>query len=274
MTPFEFGRTVKHAGMWNDLGQGVMTSWNNGSRAFKGLTGGIGATVGAAGSNLAGYGMQGYNAAAGGLAGAGNAVNSAFGGDPNKFKPGLFRQEDITGAHNAAGMMREVGSGYGQDLMQSMGVGNMGGMNLGSVQDANKSYGDQAWQNMLNQNKNLMPKSTAEFSQGANNVLDFAAKTAPAAAIGSTIQAATTIGNSATAAGKALEQGGATAKSLLSTSNPVGWTAGATLDVARRGAQHMQPVQPPVNVPRMAKAGSAAFLFGQYAQQAFERASQ
>jgi hypothetical protein len=272
MTPFEFGRTVKRAGMWNDLGQGLTTSWNNGSRAFKGLTGGIGATVGAAGSNLAGYGMQGYNAAAGGLASAGNAVNSAFGGDPNKFKPGMFRQEDIAGAHNAAGMMREVGNGYGQDLMQSMGVGNMGGMNLGSVHDENKSYGDQAWQNMLNKNKDLMPKSTAEFSQGANGVLDFAAKTAPAAAIGSTIQTATAAGTGATAAHKVVQHGANAAKTLSSTSNPVGWGVGAGIDVARRGAQHTLPVHAPTRTPRMAKAGSAAFLFGQYVKQAFELA--
>ena len=129
---------------------------------------------------------------------------------------------------------------------------------------------------MLNQNKDLMPKSTAEFSQGANGVLDFAAKTAPAAAIGATVQAATAAGNGATAAHKVVQHGANAAKTLSSTSNPVGWGVGAGIDVARRGAQHTLPVHAPTatpaSAPTMAKAGSVAFLFGQYVKQSFELA--
>ena len=164
MTPYEFGKQLggrmKAAGMLDDSYQLGSQMWNNSARTFKGMAGATAGALGAAGGGLAAGGMQ-----------AANAVGGVFGKQP-------FSNEAIDTAYGAADTYADVGSAYGKDFGQSVGLGAQG--LAGTTQPGNA--GDTAWQNLTNQ-PGVSP-GARDFSTRARNVVNTAANIAPAAAIG------------------------------------------------------------------------------------------
>lgn len=215
MNPFEFGQAVagfmKKADMLGDAGNLLGQSWNNSARVFKGMTGGAAGALGAAGAGIAGGGMQ-----------AANAVGGMFGKQP-------FSNEAIDTAYGAADRYADVGSAYGKDLVNSLGMGPQG--MAGTLQPG--SHGDQAWQNLTNA-PGVTP-GARQFSNRAFNVVDTAATMAPAAAIGTGAKMLSAAGKAAPAASAIGRAGQATARvaapvaagasKLTSSSNPAGASA-------------------------------------------------
>lgn len=240
---YKFGAAIKRATMLGDFANGLSTSWNNASRVFKGGTGAIAGGIGAAGAGLAGGAMQGAN-----------AVGGLFGAQP-------FSNETIDTAHGVADHYANMGSAYGKDLAQGLGLGEHG---LAGTTMDNPSAGDDYIKQVQQQ-----PGVTDEARRISNMGMataDLAAKAAPAAAIGGGIQMASNLASgaplttgissfspaapaaSATApaaqtAGtlaKATQKVTGVAKNLNSTSNPLGWGTGAGINAART-YQNYQP---------------------------------
>lgn len=175
LAPYEFGQKVarelmprraKQADMMgNVMGFGRNAAqlggqmWNNSARAFKGMTGAVGGTIGAAGAGLAAGGMQGAN-----------AVGGLFGKQP-------FSNETINTAHGVADHYANVGSAYGQDFANSVGLGSQG--LAGTTQGG--SLGDDAWHHIENQPG--VTQNAKQISQIGRNTLNTASNIAPAAAL-------------------------------------------------------------------------------------------
>jgi hypothetical protein len=211
MTPFAFGQQLagrmKTAGWFDDAKQLGGQMWDNSARAFKGMTGATAGAIGAGTAGLAAGGMQGIN-----------AIGGAFGQKP------VFSDETINTAHNTADTYANIGSAYGQDFANSMGMGAQG--LAGTAQSG--SQGDAAWKNLLQQPG--VSDGARDFSNRAFNVVDTAAKIAPAAAIGG-VNSAIKPFQAANAAAAPVTQAAATASRVPSALKPA-------LNVAQKAQQH------------------------------------
>lgn len=265
---YEFGQQVKEAAGWGEtlgnFAQGLGTSWNNASRVFKGGTGAIAGGLGAAGAGLTGVGMQGAN-----------AVGGLFGAKP-------FSNETVNTAYGTAGHFANMGKAYGQDLAQGLGMGEHG---LAGTTMNTPSRGDQYVQQVQNL-PGVTPQARA-MSQAAMTTADMAAKAAPAAAIGGSLQminnaasaapimkgvssfaptataapaatATSAAPAAARAAGGVLEKVTGVGSKLNSTSNPLGYGTSAGINAVRS----YQDAAQGAGIPAFGKAG-AAWAFGQ-----------
>ena len=247
VSPYAFGCSLrahmKSAGMFGDIADGLSTSWNNASRVFKGGTGAIAGGLGAAGAGLAAGGMEGAN-----------AIGGVFGQKP-------FSDTAINTAYGAADHYANMGSEYGKDFAQGLGMGSNG--MAGTLQN-NPAAGDNYMKHV--QQLPGVTNDARRISSTAMNVQDFAAKAAPAAALGGTIQAASNVATGApmmsgvastapaapaataataplSTAAKATKGVARMAKNMNSTSNPIGWGTAATAN-AVRGYEHYNPSMP------------------------------
>lgn len=232
-----FGSVVKRASMLGDFANGLSTSWNNASRVFKGGTGAAAGALGAVGAGLTGGAMQGAN-----------AVGGLFGQQP-------FSNETVDTAYGTADHYANMGSAYGKDLAQGLGLGPQG---LAGTTMNNPSAGDDYIKQVQN-----MPGVTDEARRISNmgmSTADLASKAAPAAALGGGIQMASNVATgapltagissaspAATAApqalgagAKAVQKATGVAKNLNSSSNPLGWGTGAGINAVRQ-YQNYQP---------------------------------
>jgi hypothetical protein len=231
---------VKDASTLGDFANGLSTSWNNASRVFKGGTGAIAGGIGTVGAGLAAGGMQGAN-----------AVGGLFGKQP-------FSNETVNTAYGVADHYANMGSQYGKDFAQGVGLGEHG---LAGTTMNNPSSGDQ----YVKQVQQLpgVTDDARRVSDMALNTADFAAKAAPAAALGGTAKivgnyatgapllsgvastaptaAATASPAAATGASRALQTASQFGNKLNSTGNPVGWSA-AAIPNAMRAYENSRPV--------------------------------
>lgn len=233
MQPFEFGVAVakvsrksraKQADFFqnmksvgNNLATGLNQSWNNGARAFKGMTGAVAGGLGAAGAGLAGGGMQ-----------AANAVGGLVGKQP-------FSNEAVNTAYGAADHYANVGSAYGKDFANSMGLGHEG---LAGTTN-NHSYGDEAWKHL--EHAPGVTNTARGVSQMGRTALQTASNLAPAAAIGTAAKMVAPAGGhgaAATTAGPAAPQSGNMVSNAMQMGQRLGRQGGlaGTIDRGRQFA--------------------------------------
>lgn len=182
MNPFMFGQLLgtrmKTAGMLGDAADLVGQSWNNSARAFKGMTGSVGAGLGAAGAGLVGAGMQAINAPVHAYNALGRGVNAMTGGQTMGKANTPFSPETVNTAYGTARNFGNVAKGYGQDFVNSMGLGSEG--LAGTTQGG--SHGDDAWRHLVSDP--AVSQGARDFSNASHAVVDTAAHIAPLAAMG------------------------------------------------------------------------------------------
>lgn len=207
---------VKRADMFQNLrsfGNNAATvlnqSWNNGAKAFKGMTGGLGGAIGSAGAGLAAGGMQGAN-----------AVGSMFGKQP-------FSNEAIDTAYGTADHYANVGSAYGQDFMNSMGMGSQG---LAGTTDSS-SLGDAAWKNI--EHIPGVTDTARGVSQMGRGAFQTTANLAPAAAIGTAAKMMAPAGHAAAPASQAAPQTGTMINNAVQTGQRLGRQGGLAGSIDR-----------------------------------------
>jgi hypothetical protein len=235
MQPFEFGvavaqmsrrRFAKQADvfqnmkdMGGNLATGLNQSWNNGARAFKGMTGAVGAGLGAAAAGVGTGGML-----------IGNAAGSLVGKKP-------FSNESVNTMAGVAGNYANVAKGYGKDFATSMGLASDG--EAGSLTN-NHSYGDEAWKHV--ENAPGVTHTAQNVSQMGRTALQTASNLAPAAAIGTAAKMLAPAGGhgaaTATTAGPAAPQTGNMVSNAMQAGQRLGRQSGlaGTIDRGRQFA--------------------------------------